>query len=113
MYSRQVFNPGFWEGRRRGDACMGHLLKGIRGPEHPLQWVKRCVRSCKHSQLLLSSAELWAGEGLVRLSRVGTSLGAALALLWTSETPDPDHLSLVKAEWWGGSCGTVRGCCPE
>lgn len=30
MYSRQIFGTGFWEGRMRGDACMGHLLKRIR-----------------------------------------------------------------------------------
>lgn len=90
MYSRQVFNTGFWEGRRRGDACMGHLLKGIRSPEHPLQWMKRCVRS------LLSPAEL--GLGRSSFGQVGTSLGAALALLWISESPDPDFFFFITPE---------------
>lgn len=72
---------------------MGHLLKGIRSPEHPLQWMKRCVRSLQEQS---APAEL--GLGRSSFGQVGTSLGAALALLWISESPDPDNFFFITPE---------------
>lgn len=53
----------------RGDACMGHLLKRIRGLEHPLQWMKRCEVPLSTVSSLLSSAELGLRRSSLGLGR--------------------------------------------